>query len=180
MRLLYTIIFTGLIGAVTIAAYNVSYNRFEKTALDTSAQRLSLYQESLRSTINRVSHLPRVVVSHPHTVEMLRDGKRVQLLNEYLKTVSDKADSAALYVLDHEATTVAASNFDTPESFVGNNYFSDTRNLGSELSHATYYINNPLWDGIGCASGSCCCQFNPPPPHGSVNLFLRLPQRVWK
>ncbi len=122
MRLFYTIIFTALIGAVTIAAYNVSYNRFEKTALDTSSQRLSLYQESLRSTINRVSHLPRVVVSHPHTVEMLRDGKRVQLLNEYLKTVSDKADSAALYILDHEATTVAASNFDTPESFVGNNY----------------------------------------------------------
>ncbi len=48
-------------------------------------------------------------------------------------------------------------------SFVGNNYFCDTGNLGSELSHATYYINNPLWDGIGCASGSSCCQFNTPP-----------------
>ena len=122
MRLLYTIIFTGLIGAVTIAAYNISYNRFEKTALDTSSQRLSLYQESLRSTINRVSHLPRVVVSHPHTAAMLRDGSRIDLMNRYLKTVSDKADSAALYILDDEATTVAASNFDTPESFVGNNY----------------------------------------------------------
>ncbi len=66
-------------------------------------------------------------------------------------------------------------------SFVGYNYFCDTGNLGSELSHATYYINNPLWDGIGLASGSSCCQFNrPPTPHCSVNLFLRLPQRVWK
>ncbi len=122
MRLFYTIIFTALIGAVTIAAYNVSYNRFEKTALDTSSERLSLYQESLRSTINRVSHLPRVVVSHPYTVEMLRDGTKVGVLNQYLKTVSDKADSAALYILDADATTVAASNHDTSESFVGNNY----------------------------------------------------------
>ena len=122
MRLFYTILFTALIGAVTIAAYHVSYNRFEKSALDTSTERLSLYQESLRSTINRVSHLPRVVVSHPHTVEMLRDGTKVDQFNNYLKTVSDKANSAALYILDANATTVAASNYDTPESFVGNNY----------------------------------------------------------
>ncbi len=122
MRFIYMIIFIALIGVVTIAAYNVSYNRFEKTALDTSAERLSLYQESLRSTINRVSHLPRVVVSHPHTAQMLRDGTKVELFNQYLKTVSDKANSAALYILDANATTVAASNYDTPESFVGNNY----------------------------------------------------------
>lgn len=122
MRLLYTIIFTVLIGAVTIAAYHVSYNRFEKNELKTSSERLSLYQESLRSTINRVSHLPRVVVSHPFTARMLRDGTGVDLLNQYLKTVSDKANSAALYIMDANATTVAASNFDTPESFVGNNY----------------------------------------------------------
>lgn len=122
MRLFYTILFTALIVVLTTIAYHVSYNRFEKLALDTSSERLLLYQESLRSTINRVSHLPRVVVSHPYTVEMLRDGTKIELLNTYLKTVSDKANSAALYILDDEATTVAASNYDTPESFVGNNY----------------------------------------------------------
>lgn len=122
MRLFYTIFFTALIGVVTIAAYHVSYNRFEKIALDTSSARLSLYQESLRSTINRVSHLPRVVVSHPHTVEMLRDGVKGDEINRYLKKVSDKADSAALYILDKNGTTIAASNYDTPETFVGNNY----------------------------------------------------------
>jgi two-component system C4-dicarboxylate transport sensor histidine kinase DctB len=122
MRLFYAILFTVLIGIVTLGAYHVSYNRFEKSELATSSERLSLYQESLRSTINRVSHLPRVVVSHPYTAQMLRDGTRIDLLNQYLKTVSDKANSAALYILDANATTVAASNFDTPESFVGNNY----------------------------------------------------------
>ena len=122
MRLFYAILFTVLIGIATFGAYHISYNRFEKSALATSSERLSLYQESLRSTINRVSHLPRVVVSHPYTAQMLRDGTRINLLNQYLKTVSDKANSAALYILDANATTVAASNFDTPESFVGNNY----------------------------------------------------------
>jgi len=100
----------------------LSYNRFEKSALATSSERLLLYQESLRSTINRSSHLPRVVVSHPYTAEMLRNGTKVEVLNQYLKTVSDKSNSAALYILNNEATTVAASNYDLPESFVGNNY----------------------------------------------------------
>lgn len=122
MRLFYTILFTALIVFVTLGAYHVSYNRFEKNALNTSSERLLLYQESLRSTVNRVSHLPRVAVSHPYTAQMLRDGARIDLLNQYLKTVSDKANSAALYILDANATTVAASNYDTPESFVGNNY----------------------------------------------------------
>ena len=122
MRFIYTILFTAIIVVVAIASYHVSYNRFEKTALNTSSERLSLYQESLRSTINRISHLPRVVVSHPYTIEMLRDGTKVELLNEYLKTVSDKANSAALYILDAKGTTVAASNYTSPESFVGNNY----------------------------------------------------------
>ncbi len=160
MRLFYTILFTILIGAVTIAAYHVSYNRFEKTALDTSSERLSLYQESLRSTINRVSHLPRVVVSHPYTSQMLRDGTRVDLLNQYLKTVSDKANSAALYILDINATTVAASNYDTPESFVGNNYrfrryFTDAVSQGQATFFAIgvttgrpgYFLSEAIVDG---------------------------------
>jgi len=28
---------------------------------------------------------------------------------------------------------------------------------------ASYYADNSLWDGIGCASASSCCQFNTPP-----------------
>lgn len=122
MRLFYTIIITILIGVATTAAYHLSYNRFEESALATSAERLSLYQESLRSTINRASHLPKVVVSHPHIVETLQNGTYNDELNRYLKTVSDKANSAALYVLNSDATTFAASNYDTPESFIGNNY----------------------------------------------------------
>ena len=52
--------------------------------------------------------------------------------------------------------------YSTP-SFVGNDYFCDTGNLGPGWSYTTYYTNNPMWDGEGCGPTSSCCQFNNPP-----------------
>ena len=48
-------------------------------------------------------------------------------------------------------------------SFINNDYFCDTGNPGPRYSSATYYINDPLWDGEGCSSTSTCCEFNTPP-----------------
>ena len=66
-------------------------------------------------------------------------------------------------------------------SFVGNDYFCDTGNLNPTYSFNTYFTNNPLWDGVGCAAASTCCELNMPPwfcatlPHPtSDNLELRL------
>ncbi|MGI9351867.1 MAG: sensor histidine kinase [Rhizobiaceae bacterium] len=122
MRIVYPLFFVVLICSLSLISYQLAFSRFENSARSTSVERLSLYQATLRSTLARVSHLPRVVVLHPFTKEVLRQGKSVASFNEYLKSVSDQAGSAALYVLDRSGTTVAASNFDTDESFVGNNY----------------------------------------------------------
>ena len=48
-------------------------------------------------------------------------------------------------------------------SFLGNDYFCDTGRHISGDDSSTYYINDPLWDGEGCASTSSCCEFNSPP-----------------
>ena len=48
-------------------------------------------------------------------------------------------------------------------SFIGNDYFCDTGNLGPGVDVRAYYSSDPLWDGEGCGSFSTCCQFNNPP-----------------
>jgi len=53
---------------------------------------------------------------------VLRQGKSIAGFNEYLKAVNGEAGAAALYLLDRRGTTVAASNYDNDETFVGNNY----------------------------------------------------------
>ena len=60
------------------------------------------------------------------------------------------------------------SNLDTTwqdqiTTFIGNNYFCDTGNPGPGNINPTVYVDDPLWDGAGCAPDSTCCQFNTPP-----------------
>ena len=47
-------------------------------------------------------------------------------------------------------------------SHLGNDYFSDSGNQQSrDAPFDVNYTNDPLWDGAGCVSGSCCT-FNSP------------------
>ena len=160
MRVLYTLIFAILIGGVSAGAYFVAFDRFEKSATQNSTDRLSLYQAGLRSTLERVSHLPKVVALHPNTREVLRQGKSIAGFNSYLKSVNNEAGAAALYLLNEEGTTVAASNFDNDESFVGNNYqfrryYSDAiRNgqatffaVGVTTGRPGYFLSEAITDG---------------------------------
>ena len=45
--------------------------------------------------------------------------------------------------------------FRTSPPFVGENYFCESGNTGQY--EAQWYLDDPLWDSQGCASGSTCC-----------------------
>ena len=44
--------------------------------------------------------------------------------------------------------------------FVNEDYFCE---VGRKNGDINFIINNPLWDGQGCAGSSSCCEFNNPP-----------------
>ena len=46
--------------------------------------------------------------------------------------------------------------------FVGTDYFCDSGHRYNTNPPPDYLTNDPLWDGAGCVSGSCCT-FNSPP-----------------
>jgi len=48
-------------------------------------------------------------------------------------------------------------------TFLGNNYFCETGRNQAGHDNTVFYLNDPLWDGEGCASSSSCCEFNSPP-----------------
>ena len=52
----------------------------------------------------------------------------------------------------------------SPPEFVGMDYFCDTGSSG-RFNESTFYVDDPLWDGVGCGAGdnSTCCSFNNPP-----------------
>ena len=50
----------------------------------------------------------------------------------------------------------------SPPSFVGENYYCETGNIGS-LNISEYYTDDPVWDGAGClVNNNCCANVNQP------------------
>lgn len=71
----------------------------------------------------------------------------------------DISEVAPIFLCPCSSPGVIGNN-DLP-SFVGDNFFCDTGNQGGTGDLPD--INNPLWDGEGCAEGTACCDFNSPP-----------------
>ena len=57
----------------------------------------------------------------------------------------------------HRVKCPCASPYPGPAAppFVGDNYFCETGTI--EEPKAVWYLDDPLWDSQGCASGSTCC-----------------------
>ena len=60
-------------------------------------------------------------------------------------------------------------------SFVGNDYFCESGNPGPSYTSGRFYANDPLWDGQGCGSSSCC-ELSYPPGVTPPLFWKQLPQ----
>lgn len=78
----------------------------------------------LQSEIEKHRALPLILAEDRDLREALasRERGRIATLNPKLETLSTNARVSVIYLLDRDGTTVAASNWRTPTSFVGNNY----------------------------------------------------------
>lgn len=92
----------------------------------TAAERVLLYKSTLNNAVNRLRHLPIVVSQHPAISNLLETRIEQELLlpaaHNYLLTVNTASNAAVTYVLDLKGDTIAASNWQESESFVGRNY----------------------------------------------------------
>ena len=80
---------------------------------------------ALRGVATRYNYLPFTAAQQPHVTALLRNPQSKaarDTANTYLETVNTHAGSEALYVMDSDGLTLAASNWDTATSFVHQNY----------------------------------------------------------
>lgn len=105
---------------------------------DTSKQTLNLYVAGLDELLNRYKALPEIYALHPAIQNLLHDPDDADLrqqANILLKTFNTSSQAAETYILDSKGTTLAASNWDQPVTFVGRNfsfrpYFQDAMKTG--------------------------------------------------
>ncbi|MGO4620335.1 ATP-binding protein [Ensifer sp. 2YAB10] len=99
-----------------------SYLR-EASAQATTALRLAV--TALDGHLNRYQALPALIADHDDVRELVtrpRDRRLRQAVDNYLKDINGLLQSSDIYVITPDGNTIAASNYDGPTSFVGQNF----------------------------------------------------------
>lgn len=89
---------------------------------ETARERLALYSGTLHSTLNKYSYLPYMLTTHAAVRQLVAHGSGTATVNRYLENVNTASGSMDLFVLDKNGVCVAASNWKSPASFIGQDY----------------------------------------------------------
>jgi len=89
-----------------------------------SGNQLNLFVSHINGYLARYEYLPELVALHPQTVTLLsdRNAGNITASNALLETMADVSGVLDVYVMDNSGTTLAASNWNLPRSFVGQNF----------------------------------------------------------
>ena len=149
---------------LAVGAGRFAYDRFHAAALDLSATRaqntLSLAVAALSGQLRRFDRLSGLIAQQPVIRALLfapRGAAELQAANLYLRETARLLQASDIYVMGLDGTTLAASNFDGPRSFVGGNfafrpYFQDALTRGEGRFYALgttsgvrgYYFGAPV------------------------------------
>ena len=83
--------------------------------------RMSLYRSTLVSALEEHQHLPFILAWDPLVVDAVEGADSAQL-NQRLDSFAKEAGVDALYLMDPDGLTIAASNWTEDKTFIGNNY----------------------------------------------------------
>lgn len=130
--------------AVALAGGGVAYRIATSRVAETLDQSLTLTRRAIETEIDRFRYLPRVAAEDVRIGQAITDPQNpsaIDAANRYLETVARASGADQLYLLNDQGRTLAASNWHTPESFVGADYsfrpyFGDAMQTGSGRFYA--------------------------------------------
>ena len=141
--LLIALIGVFLIGALAMLGLDraMRVSALEETRAEATSD-AAILAAGLESELNKFSLVPQVLAVDPE-VSALLAGDRSQrgLLNRRLAALAHQTNAAAIYLMDADGLTLAASNWERPDSFVGSvygfrDYFTDALGDGTASEFA--------------------------------------------
>ncbi|MEX0286843.1 MAG: ATP-binding protein [Paracoccaceae bacterium] len=154
-------IFLLAILACSAAVFWASYSYFQAQEVAKASARLSLFRSTVEAELKRFSHLPFVLARDPVLIDTIRTGD-TRPLNTRLSAFADRAGIDAIYLMDRQGLTLAASNAGTEDSFVGQNYgfrpyfqtalagqLGEFYGIGATTGIPGYFFAEPVRDANG-------------------------------
>lgn len=120
------------------------------TQADAIHRAIEVHTLGLRGAAAKYNYLPFTASQHLDVIAALtepNDPARRQRVNHYLEDVNRRAGSDALYVIDRQGTTLAASNWSDSKSFVGESYANRPYFIDARDGHSG------LFYGVGKTTG---------------------------
>ncbi|WP_282182620.1 sensor histidine kinase [Aliiroseovarius marinus] len=167
--LILPIIATAVVATIL---FRMSYGYFQSEELTKAQGRLSLYQSSVSGELERFSHLTYVLARDPFVIETAKGGS-TDRLNPRIKDFAARAGLDAIYLIDPDGLTIAASNYQEPSSFIGQNYafrpyFQDALSgaqgrfyaIGATTGLPGYFIADAVHDVSGQMLGVLAIKIN--------------------
>jgi two-component system C4-dicarboxylate transport sensor histidine kinase DctB len=113
-----------LLGLVTLASGEFAARRARAELARSARASATLHAAVLRSELAKHRSLPFVLAQDPDVADVLRapTPARVAAMNRKLEKLSHGTGAAVIYVLNASGTTIAASNWRAPTTFVGADY----------------------------------------------------------
>ena len=161
-RVFLTLLFT-IAACLILWTGQWAANRAFQAQADAIHRAIDINALGLRAETAKFSALPHAAALHPEVVTALTADDAIlnQRVNRYLENINRLAGSDALYIMDLKGVTIAASNWDSPKSFVGQNYgnrpyFIDAANgktglffgIGQTTAVPGLFIAAPVYQGI--------------------------------
>jgi two-component system C4-dicarboxylate transport sensor histidine kinase DctB len=158
-RLLFLLASLGLVLSMWQAAQLAREQALQSLQQDAENE-LRLSVEGLAGHLSRHEYLPRLLASREGVQRFLSnpddlDPMPLNLLLDRFRAIADVSD---IYLLDHNADTLAASNWHRPDTFIGQNYafrsyYQDAIagrqgrffGLGVQSRERGYYFSAPIW-----------------------------------
>ena len=124
-----------------VAADKIGRVQATKRLIADSTTDAELKTALLNVALERPRVLPLVLSRDRDITEALENGgAAVQRLDEKLEGLIEGTQASVIYVTDAKGVTIASSNWQTPESFVGSNYaFRDYFRRAMETGMAEHY-----------------------------------------
>ncbi|GLU32833.1 ATP-binding protein [Trinickia caryophylli] len=147
------------LAAVCVLTWRIAWQRGIEDLQQQAAVRADRTASALTDTLDRYESLSYLLASHPIVEEALETssaGSR-ERANRYLEDANRHAHATVTYVIRNDGWCVAASNWESPDTFVGSNYqfrpyFIDAMKGGvgrffgiGTVSHVPgYFISEPV------------------------------------
>ncbi|MGI0119316.1 ATP-binding protein [Zooshikella sp. RANM57] len=114
-------------GLVGLLAWQEPVVRQQVLATSASEMQGELYRfrATLRGMLSTYENLPELLAQQPIVTEFLSSSRQkaeLQPINRYLEHTNSIMGAADIYLLDQQGTTIAASNWKKPQSFLGRNF----------------------------------------------------------